>query len=112
MVLITSVHLSISERMRESAVLRTFGCARRDVVVVQLIEFLALGLVSGLLGALGAEIAVGVLSSTVFDFSFKLHPWIWGFGPLLGMAIIAIFGIISCKSAISSPPLSTLRSFN
>ena len=71
-----------------------------------------LGLVSGLLGALGAEIAVGVLSSTVFDFSFKLHPWIWGFGPLLGMAIIAIFGIISCRSAISSPPLSTLRSFN
>ena len=111
LVLIASVHLSVNDRKREAAVLRTFGCNRNKIILVQLIEFVILGLVSGFLGAFGAEAVITLLSLTVFEFSLTLHPWIWFFGPLAGMSVISIFGIYACRDALSSPPLTTLRSY-
>ena len=111
LVLIASVHLSVNDRKREAAVLRTFGCNRNKIILVQLIEFVILGLVSGFLGAFGAETVITLLSQTVFEFSLTLHPWIWFFGPLAGMLVISIFGIYACRDAVSSPPLKILRSY-
>ena len=49
LVMFSAVSLSMSERLQESAILRTLGSSRRLILGIQLIEFSTLGVMAGLL---------------------------------------------------------------
>ena len=112
LVLIASIQASRDARMSEHALLRALGGTRSLVSGSLLVEFLALGLLAGLLGAVGAEVTVGLLQSQVFEMPASLHPSVWFAGPLAGGILVALIGWISTRSLTNSPPMQVLRGLN
>jgi len=86
--------MSIRERTREVAVLKTLGFTRTSVLGLFVSEAVALSLMGGLIGAgLGWVLVYGLTHSPQF-FSFfpmKVTPGIW----LLGMVASALVGLVS-----------------
>jgi putative ABC transport system permease protein len=109
LVLVASIQASRDARMHEHALLRALGGTRALVAGTLVIEFAALGLLAGTIGAIGAEVTVALLQTQAFDLPARVHPWVWLLGPLLGAVLIAGVGMISTRSLISTPPMLVLR---
>ena len=112
LVMLAAVSLSMTERLEESAVLRTLGSSRRMILGVQLIEFASLGAIAGLLAALGSELAVALLQHFMFDLPVSLHPWLWLIGPLGGGLLVGALGVFYSRKAVRQPPLVLLRALD
>ena len=110
LVMFAAVSLSMAERLQESAILRTLGSSRRLILGIQLVEFSVLGLMAGLLAAMGAEAAVAMLQYFMFDLPFALHPWIWVTGPIAGGVLVGALGVGYSRKAVVQPPLEVLKS--
>lgn len=110
LVLFAAVSLSMSERLQESAILRTLGSSRRLILGIQLIEFSTLGIMAGLLATAGAEFSVFMLQRFMFDMSFSMHPWLWVTGPVIGGFLVGSLGVGYSWKAVVQPPLEVLRS--
>ena len=110
LVMFAAVSLSMSERLQESAILRTLGSSRRLILGIQLIEFSALGTMAGLLASAGAELSVAMLQRYMFDLPFSMHPWLWYTGPLVGGLLVGSLGVGYSRKAVVQPPLEVLRS--
>ena len=110
LVMFAAVSLSMSERLQESAILRTLGSSRRLILGIQWVEFSVLGLMAGLLAAIGAEAAVAMLQRFMFDLPFSWHPWLWLVGPLAGGLLVGVLGVGYSRKAVTQPPLQVLNS--
>ncbi|MEM1232009.1 MAG: FtsX-like permease family protein [Pseudomonadota bacterium] len=110
LVLIASIQASRDARMAEHALLRALGATRGLVAGSLAIEFAALGLLAGLVAAIGAELAVAVLNDQVFGLPATLHGWLWVGGPLLGALLIMGIGVVSTRELVRTPPMLVLRS--
>ncbi len=109
LVLVAGVQASVDVRLRESALLRALGAGRGLLMGALTIEFAFLGGLAGLLAAAGAEIAAWALQTQALDLSYQASPWLWPAGVLVGMIIIGVLGVMSCRKAVSVPPLVVLR---
>ncbi|WP_417553631.1 ABC transporter permease [Marinomonas fungiae] len=110
LVLMASVRSTLDERLEEGALLRTLGATKKIVRQALLIEFGALGLFAGLIGALGAELALVGLQHFVFDMEVTIHPQLWLVGPLAGWGIVTIIGVFASRAVLKVPPIRLLRS--
>jgi len=108
-VLLAAVQGSRDERRYESAMLRTLGASRGTVARGILAEFSALGLVSGLLAAIGASVAGFLLAERILQVSYRFDPSIWVIGLLGGGVLVATSGWIATRGVLRQPPVSTLR---
>jgi putative ABC transport system permease protein len=108
-VLFAAIISTQDERLFEGAILRTVGASRRQLAVLQLAEFLAIGLLAGTIASAGAVALSMVLSDRVLGVPYDFR---WGL-PLAGIAIggigVAIAGLIGTRRVVNSPPLQTLR---
>ena len=108
-VLFAAISSTQDERVFEGAILRTIGASRRQLAVLQLAEFLTIGLLSGVIAAAGAVVLAMVLSDRVLGVPYDFR---WGL-PLAGIAIggigVAIAGLIGTRRVVDSPPLQTIR---
>ncbi|SBS31709.1 FtsX-like permease family protein [Marinomonas aquimarina] len=110
LVLIASVRSTLDERLEEGALLRTLGATKKIVRQALLIEFGALGLFAGLIGAAGAELALVGLQHFVFEMAVTIHPLLWLVGPLAGWGIVTIIGVFASRAVLKVPPIRLLRS--
>lgn len=110
LVMFAAVSLSMSERLQESAILRTLGSSKRLILGIQAIEFGGLGLMAGLLASAGAELSVAVLQRFIFDLPVTLHLWLWLVGPVGGLILVGFLGVVYSRKAVVQPPLEVLRS--
>ncbi len=109
LVLYSALLATQDERVREAAVMRALGAARSQGLAAQRAEFLALGLLAGLLAASGA-IAIGYLiARQVFQFTYHANYWVWVAGPLLGVVCVAVNMVAGARAALDKPPILTLR---
>ncbi len=108
-VLWAAVQSSLDERSFESAILRTLGASRRRVLAGVTIEFVAIGLLAGLLAATGASLAAWYLAVNVYDLPYHFSPLLWTTGPLLGMVFVGISGMLATWRVVTHSPLSVLR---
>jgi putative ABC transport system permease protein len=108
-VLLAAVQSSRDERRYESAMLRTLGASRSTVAQGVLAEFATLGMLSGLLAAVGASIAAYFLTSRWLElhYTFELAPWIAGI--LGGTGLVVAGGWLATRSVLARTPISTLR---
>jgi putative ABC transport system permease protein len=108
-VLFAAIVSTQDERLFEGAILRTVGASRRQLAVLQLAEFLAIGLLAGTIASAGAVALSMVLSDRVLGVPYDFR---WGL-PLAGIAIggigVAIAGLIGTRRVVNSTPLQTLR---
>ena len=110
LVLYTALMSSQGERTREAALMRTLGASRAQVAAAQRTEYLAIGLLSGSLAAVGAVAIGAVLASRVFQFErYVPDPWIWAAGPALGLLCVAINAWLGARAALNAPPMTVLR---
>jgi len=108
-VLFAAITSTQDERIFEGAILRTLGASRRQLATMQLAEFLAIGLLAGLIAAGGAVGTAMVLSDRVLNVPYEVS---WGLpitGLLVGALGVAIAGLLGTRRAVSSPPLATIR---
>mgnify|MGYP000916120447 CR=1 FL=1 len=111
-VLFAAITATQDERLFEGAVMRTLGASRRQLVILQLAEFLAIGLLSGAVAAAGSVGLAYALSERALGVPYVFDPVV----PLAGLAAgalgVAIAGLIGTRRAVDSPPLAAIRALS
>jgi putative ABC transport system permease protein len=97
------------ERIHEAAILRTLGAGSGYLRRLQLSEFAALGLLSGLFSAAGAVLLGWVLARFVLEIPYQPGLAIWPIGGLGGMAVVVLAGWLGTRRLMVLPPLVILR---
>jgi putative ABC transport system permease protein len=109
-VLFAAITSTQDERVFEGAILRTLGASRRQLTILQLAEFLTIGLLAGTVASAGAVALSMVLSDRVLGVAYEFHAALPLIGILIGGAGVALAGLLGTRRAVESPPLQTLRS--
>jgi putative ABC transport system permease protein len=97
------------ERMHESALLRALGASHKQVRSVQTAEFVAVGALSGLMAALGAQGIGYLLATRVFEFHIDFNLWLVPAGIAAGVVCSGLGGWMSLRRVLSRPALQSLR---
>jgi putative ABC transport system permease protein len=108
-VLWAAVQATRDERRYESAMLRTFGATRRRVLSGVATEFVAIGLLAGLLAAAGASLAGYLLATRLFELEYHFSLVLWLAGPVVGMLFVGVSGVVATWRVITHAPVSVLR---
>ena len=108
-VLWAAVQSTRDEREYESAMLRTLGASRRRVLAGVAAEFLAIGLLAGVLATAGATIAGYFLATRVYELAYQFNFTLTLAGPVLGMLFVGLSGVLATRRVISTPPVTILR---
>ncbi|MBL0141224.1 MAG: ABC transporter permease [Betaproteobacteria bacterium] len=108
-VLFAAITSTQDERVFEGAVMRTLGASRRQMVLTQLSEFLAIGLLAGVVASAGAVGLAFVLSDQVLGVPYEFNAVVPFAGILAGTAGVAIAGLLGTRRAVDSPPLAAIR---
>lgn len=109
LVLFASIGVSFDERLRENAVLRTLGSSRKIVTGALTVEFAALGAVSGVIAAAGAELVLYLVQTQIFELAPSWHWELWLLGVVAGIAVITALGLLRSREIITVPPLRSLQ---
>ena len=107
-VLYAALTASRPVRAHESGLLRVFGAGNRLLSRVQGAEFAILGLASGLMGALLAELATAGLYLAWLDLAPRPHPWLWLALPLGGALAIGAIGHLLSRDLRRQAPAASL----
>ena len=108
-VLYAALASSLDERYHEGALWRTFGASRWQLRRSHLSEFVVLGVLAGVLAAVGAEAIAYVLYTRVFDIAYTPKWPVWIAAPLIGGALIGAAGFIGTRRVVDQSPLTVLR---
>ena len=108
-VLFATLQNTHDERRLEAAVLRSLGADRGAILKSLAAEFLALGLLAGLLAALGATAISWLLARFVFELPFALNGLLWLLGPLSCTLVVLGTGIAGTRHVLHVPPMVALR---
>ena len=108
-VLWAAVQATRDERRYESAMLRTFGATRNRVLGGVAAEFVAIGLLSGILAAAGATLAGWLLAVRLFELDYGFSAALWLAGPVLGVLLVGLSGMAATWRAVTHAPVSVLR---
>ncbi|WP_312278157.1 putative ABC transporter permease subunit YbbP [Kosakonia cowanii] len=92
LLLLAQVQVGMRQRHQELVVYRTLGAGKRLLRTTLLCEFALLGLVSGLVAAIGAETALALLQTRVFDFPWQPDWRLWITLPLCGALLLSLCG--------------------
>ncbi|MEQ5286401.1 putative ABC transporter permease subunit YbbP [Providencia huaxiensis] len=92
LLLLAQIQVGMSQRERELVVYRTLGASKKLMRRTLWSEFALLGLMAGLAAAFGAEIALWLLQSKVFDFPWQPEWRMWGLLPLSAAFLLSICG--------------------
>ncbi|MGY0220096.1 ABC transporter permease [Endozoicomonadaceae bacterium StTr2] len=108
LVLLAAIETSLDERRREGALLRTMGASSLKLQQVQVMEFVVMGGLSGILGLIGAEICSYLLYQNVFKLNWEPSLWLWWL-PFAAALVTGVTGWLGTRSVRRVPPLVTLR---
>ena len=109
LVLYSALVATEDERRREAAVMRVYGASRAQVTGTQRAEFLAMGVIAGLLATIGAAAIGQVLARRVFELDLPPSLELWIAGPLAGLALLSLNAWISSRKVLRASPALTLR---
>jgi putative ABC transport system permease protein len=109
LVLYSALVATEDERRREAAVMRVYGASRAQVTGSQRVEFLAMGLLAGVLATLGAAAIGQLLARRVFELDLPPSPELWIAGPLAGVLLLSLNAWLSARKVLSASPALTLR---
>ena len=109
LVLIAALGVSADERRFESALLRTLGAGRGQLLAAVLGEFVLLGLIAAVIGAAGAIAAGLALGSAVFKIAWVPPALPFGIAVLGATALVAMAGWLGTRRVAQASPLLVLR---
>jgi putative ABC transport system permease protein len=108
-VLASAVLGSRTQRVKESILLKTLGAPRREIIKTIVAEYLFLGAIAGVAGAL-----LGVTAAIGLGYYFFGTPVSISLGPVVGMLLVItvatiLAGAVSCWGVFRRSPLEALR---
>jgi putative ABC transport system permease protein len=108
-VLYAAIVSTQDERIQEAAIFRTLGAKRGQLARAWAAEFAILGGLAGLFAAAGATALGYVVGEYALNLTYTFNPWIWLTGLAGGVVGVTVAGLMGTRSALSTPPLLTLR---
>ncbi len=108
LVLLAGVRYSMDARRRQTALLRALGAGSRLLQGALAVEFALLGLLAGVVAALGAEAVGAILQTQMFHLDYRPYPWLWLVGVLSGTVGITALGLAAARRALKTSPLRAL----
>ncbi|SFV12109.1 ABC transporter permease [Pseudoduganella namucuonensis] len=109
LVLYAALMGSQDERTREAGLLRALGATRKQLSRAQMIEFMLVGSLAGLLAASGAAAMGWGLATYQFKFEWAFNPGVWLAGLVVGALCAIAGGWLGLRNVLRQPPLQTLR---
>jgi putative ABC transport system permease protein len=109
LVLAGAVAAGQARRIRDTVVLKILGASRSQIRLAFLVEFLAVGVMAGLLAALIGTIAAWGVTTYVMRSSFVFLPATLGGTILACAALTALFGWVGTGAALRARPAPLLR---
>lgn len=92
LLLLAQVQVGLRQRYQELVVWRTLGAGKNLLRTTLWAEFALLGVVSGVVAAIGAEVALAMLQTKVFDFPWTPDWRLWVMLPLCGAFLLSLCG--------------------
>lgn len=92
LLLLAQVQVGLRQRYQELVVWRTLGAGKTLLRTTLWAEFALLGVVSGVVAAIGAEVALAMLQTKVFDFPWTPDWRLWVMLPLCGAFLLSLCG--------------------
>ncbi len=108
-VLLSSVLTSKNQRIKESILLRTLGASKKQILIINAVEYFFLGVFATAAGLILALTGSWLLAKFSFDASFSppLLPIAVLFGAVVSLVVIT--GVSSTRGILNQPPLKILR---
>ncbi|MDO9219793.1 MAG: FtsX-like permease family protein, partial [Thiobacillus sp.] len=111
-VVVATLLASLDARQQEAVLLRTLGAQRGYLAQALWSEFIALGLLAGLLASACAEIAMALIAHRLFELPVRLHPWLWLALPAAGALLVGTSGWLTTRHITRVPPMQSIRALN
>ena len=92
LLLLAQVQVGMRQRYQELVVWRTLGAGKSLLRTTLWAEFALLGVVSGVVAAIGAEVALAMLQTKVFDFPWTPDWRLWLILPVCGALLLSLCG--------------------
>jgi len=108
-VLYAAIASTQDERIYEAAIFRALGAKKEQLSRAWATEFVILGGLAGLFASVGATLLGYVIGRHVLHLDYTFNPGIWLVGTAVGILGVLVAGLVGTRSAVSSPPLLTLR---
>jgi putative ABC transport system permease protein len=109
LILIGAVAMTKFQRVYEAAILRTLGASTRLLTTTLAIEYGALGLLAGAIGAAGALGLTWGVTRYVFDMTWRPVPGLLAAGAFLTALLVGAIGVLASADVLRKKPLATLR---
>jgi putative ABC transport system permease protein len=109
LILIGAVAMTKFQRVYEAAILRTLGAGTRLLTMTLALEYCALGLLAGVIGAAGALGLSWGVTRHVFEMPWHPAPGVLSIGALLTMLLVGTIGVLASADVLRKKPLGTLR---
>jgi putative ABC transport system permease protein len=109
LILIGAVAMTRFQRVYEAAILRTLGASTRLLATMVALEYAALGVLAGAIGALGALALTWAVTTYLLDISWRPAPGLLGVGVVLTAVLVAAVGVAASVDVLRKKPLGALR---
>jgi putative ABC transport system permease protein len=109
LILIGAVAMTKYQRVYEAAILRTLGASTRLLAAMLALEYSALGLLAGTIGAAGALALSWAACQYLFHIEWRPPGLALVAGALLTMALVGAIGVAASADVLRRKPLATLR---
>jgi putative ABC transport system permease protein len=109
LILVGAVAMTKFQRVYDAAILRTLGATTRTLSTMLALEYCALGLLAGLIGAAGALGLTWAVTRWVIDIPWRPAPVLLSAGVFLTTALVGTIGVAASVDVLRKKPLSTLR---
>jgi putative ABC transport system permease protein len=109
LILIGAVAMTKFQRVYEAAILRTLGASTRLLGTTLALEYSALGLLAGLVGASGAMALSWAACRYIFHIDWRPAPLLLALGALATMVLVGGVGVLASLDVLRKKPLASLR---
>jgi putative ABC transport system permease protein len=100
------------QRIRETVLLRTLGATRRQLALIQVVEYAALGTQAAIVGGLLAVAGNALLATYVFHVAVHASGWQVAAAAAIVSALAVATGFVAGRGVTDHPPLEILRQEN
>jgi ABC-type antimicrobial peptide transport system permease subunit len=109
-VMANSVFLSVRQRIREIAVMKSLGISRKDVLVIIMLEYLLMGILCGIIGIVIGGGASLVVFKVLFGRAVEVYPIIPSLGIIVTSCLVSLAASFWSAFTVSGvKPLEALR---
>ena len=108
-VLLASVYSTLDNRVSEGALMRTLGANRSLLNQAHCVEFLVIGLLSGLMAVLMFELVSFALYRYVLHIDFQFNWLLCLLAPIVSACCVLLAGLWGVKDVANKPPMWVLR---